>query len=65
MNKIEAPCPECGKKIRCTLDDIAKQRTVRCAGGHSVKLVDEGKGAAKVTKTLKDLEKAFKQFGRR
>jgi len=65
MDKIEVPCPECGEKVKCTLDDVAKQRTVRCAGGHSVKLVDEGRGAAKTSKALKDLDKALKNFGQR
>lgn len=65
MDKMEVPCPECGRKVKCTLDHIAKQRTVRCAGGHSVKLVDEGRGAAKANKAFKDLEKTLKDFGKR
>lgn len=64
MDNIDVPCPECGKKVKCTLADIAKQRTIRCASGHSVKLVDEGKGAAKASKALKDLEKTLKNFGK-
>lgn len=64
MEKIEVPCPECGKNVKCTLDDIAKQRTVRCASGHGVKLVDEGRGAAKTSKALKELEKTLKKFGK-
>lgn len=64
MDKIETDCPECGSKIRFTLADVAAQRTVRCGGGHAVKLNDEGGGARKADKSLKDLEKTLKGLGR-
>jgi predicted Zn finger-like uncharacterized protein len=64
VEKIEAECPECGSKIRFTLADLAAERSVRCGKGHSVKLKDEGGGARKVDKSLKDLDKAIKKLGR-
>jgi hypothetical protein len=64
MDKIDADCPECGKKLKVSVDDIARQRTVRCAGGHSVKLVDEGGGARKASKALSDLENRIKKLGK-
>ena len=62
--KIEVPCPECGSTIRTSMDDVARQRTVRCARGHSVKLVDNGGGARKFNRALDDLERTIKKFGR-
>lgn len=62
--KLETECPECGAKLRFELDDVARQRTVRCSRGHSVKLKDEGGGARKVSRALNDLEKALKRFGK-
>lgn len=62
-DKIETECPDCGSKVRFTLDDVAKQRSVRCARGHSVKLRDKGGGARKVSKALSDLERKLKRFG--
>lgn len=46
------------------MDDIARQRTVRCARGHSVKLVDNGGGARKFNRALDDLERTIKKFGK-
>ena len=63
-NKLETGCPECVGKVRFTLDDVAKQRTLRCSRGHSVKMQDEGGGARKASKALNDLDKALKKFGK-
>lgn len=63
-DKMEAECPDCGSKVPFTLDDVAKQRTVRCSRGHSVKMRDEGGGARKASKGLSDLDKALKKFGK-
>jgi len=62
--KMEADCPSCGSKVRFTLDDVAKERTVRCSRGHSVKMQDEGGGARGASKALGDLDKALKRFGK-
>jgi predicted nucleic acid-binding Zn ribbon protein len=64
-DKLEAECPDCGAKLRFTLDDVAKQRSVRCSSGHSVELQDEGGGARKAAKSLSDLDKTLKRFGKR
>lgn len=62
-DKMETECPDCGAKLRLTLEDLARQRTVRCSRGHNVKLKDEGGGARKASKALSDLEKSLKKFG--
>jgi hypothetical protein len=62
--KLETECPECGAKLRFGLDDVARQRTVRCSRGHSVKLKDQGGGAGKASKAMADFEKALKRFGK-
>lgn len=63
-DKMETECPDCGSRVRFTLDDVAKQRTVRCSRGHLVKLQDEGGGARKASKALSDLDMALKKFGK-
>jgi len=63
-DKLETECPECGAKLRFELEDVAKQRTVRCSRGHSVKLKDQGGGAQKASKAMADLEKTLKRFGK-
>lgn len=62
-DKIEAECPDCGGKVRFNLDDVAKQRTVRCSRGHGVNLRDEDGGARKASKSLSDLDKSLKRLG--
>lgn len=62
--KMETNCPDCGGGVIYTLDDVAKQRTVRCSGGHLVKLRDEGGGARKASKALSDLDMALRKFGK-
>lgn len=63
-NKMETTCPECRSRLRFTLDDVAKQRMVRCSRGHRVKMQDEAGGARKVSKALTDLDKAIKKLSR-
>lgn len=63
-DKVETNCPNCGGSVRFTLDDAAKHRTVRCSRGHLVKLQDEGGGARKASKALRDLDAALKNFGK-
>lgn len=63
-DKLETECPDCGAKLQFELEDVARQRTVRCSRGHSVKLKDEGGGARKASKALNDFEKAVKRFGK-
>ncbi len=63
-DKIEIECPDCGGRVRFTVDDLARQRTVRCSRGHLVKLEDEGGGARKASKALSELDMALKNFGK-
>lgn len=63
-DKIETECPECGSRVRFTIDDVAKRRTVRCSRGHLVKVQDEGGSARKASKALSDLDRALRNFGR-
>jgi hypothetical protein len=60
------PCPEdgCGATITCSLDDVTNGRTKTCRNGHAVKLVDQGGGARKVTKSLKDLDRSLAKLNR-
>ena len=61
--EFDIECPECQSKLRVSLEDVAKQRTVRCPQGHSIKLVDEGGGFRKAEKSLSDLDKAIRKLG--
>jgi transposase len=61
---MEMTCPDCGGKLRFSSEDVAKQRTVRCSGGHSVRLQNECGAARKASKAVKDLEKVLKWFGK-
>ena len=63
-DKLETECPECGGRVRMSLEDVAKQRTVRCSRGHLVKLQDEGGGARRASSALADLDKALKSLGK-
>lgn len=65
LDDLDIDCPECGGKVRFSLQDVARGRTVRCSRGHSVTLKDEGGGAAKADKSLKDLDKALKGLNRK
>ena len=61
---LDITCPDCGSPLRATLDDVARERTVRCGRGHSINLRDEGGGARSATKSLSDLERTLKRLGR-
>ncbi len=65
--KINIPgvkCPDCDAKLKATVEDLAKQRTVRCANGHAIALKDSGGGARTAQKSLGDLERTLKNFGK-
>lgn len=63
-DKFETECPDCGGRVRMSLEDVARQRTVRCSRGHTVKLHDEGGGARRASSALGDLDKALRRFGK-
>lgn len=64
LDDLDTDCPRCGGTVRYSLDDLARGRTKRCPRGHSVTLVDEGGGAAKANKALRDLDKSIGRLGR-
>ena len=57
-------CPTCDAKVKATVEDLAKQRTVRCPSGHAIALKDVGGGARQVNKAHDDLMKTLKNFGK-
>jgi DNA-directed RNA polymerase subunit RPC12/RpoP len=61
---LELDCPQCGRRVKATTADLAKQRTVACPSGHRLNLKDEGGGARKVQRSLDDLDKAIKKLGK-
>lgn len=61
---FDVECPECGTNMKVSLSEVARQATKRCRNGHSVKLVDDGGGARKVDRSLKNLERTLGSFGR-
>lgn len=62
MADFDVDCPECGAKVGVDLEDVAKQRTVRCRKGHTIKLEDSGGGAKKAQKSINDLNKAIRRL---
>jgi len=65
MASTTIKCPQCGGAVKFTLQDLARERTVRCAGGHDVHLKDDGGGGRKAQKALDDLQKAIRNFGKK
>lgn len=63
FDDLEEAC-DCGGTFRFSVDDVAKERTLRCSGGHDVTLKDDGGGAAKASRSLRDLDKALKGLNR-
>lgn len=61
---VDFPCPECGKTVKATVADVARQATKRCPNGHSIRLVDQGGGAKKTQRAMDDLTRAIKKFGK-
>lgn len=64
MSDITMECPKCGRSLKFDLEDVARERTVRCAGGHNVKLNDEGRGARRATDALDDLHKSIAKLNK-
>lgn len=64
FDDLSTDCPDCGSRVLYSLEDVAQDRTVRCARGHVVTLKDEGGGAAEADKALRDLDKTLKGLSR-
>lgn len=61
---FDIDCPECGAKVKVALQDVAKERTLRCRHGHSIAIKDEGHKGRQAQKAMDDLDQALKSFGR-
>lgn len=59
-DRLDGECPECGRTYRFTMQDVIKERTVRCAGGHSIKLKDDGHNARKAERELRKIDPKFR-----
>ena len=64
LDDLDATCPDCGSTVRFTLEDVARERTVRCSGGCSVELRDEGGGARDTKRALDDLDRSLEGLSR-
>lgn len=65
--KIDMKCPKCTYKLKITLNDIGS--TITCPNcSNSIYLQDDNKSVhtskRNIDKSLKELEKTFKKFGR-
>lgn len=60
---LELPCPECGSKIRVTLGDIQRGRTITCPSGHRVALQEQGGGIRQADQALDDLKRSIERLG--
>jgi hypothetical protein len=61
--RLSVPCPECGRTLNPTLEDVRMQRTIYCSGGHYVTLVDEGGGVGRIGRQLDDLTRTMRKAG--
>ncbi len=63
--KIDVPCPECGVKIRPTLGDIQRGRTVTCPRGHRVTLTESGNSIKQADRALDGFKRSIERMNRR
>lgn len=63
MFDLDEPC-DCGGTFKFSVDDVAKERTVRCSRNCGTTLqLEDGGGAADAAKAERDLDKALKGLG--
>lgn len=62
MFDFDIDCPNCGT-VMLGLDDVARERTVRCSRGCNVRLEDADGGASGAAKAERDLEASLKRLG--
>ncbi len=61
--RMNMSCPVCGSVLHATLDDVRRERTVRCPRGHEVRLVDKGNGAQRLDRELHKLDRTMRRAG--
>ncbi len=64
MADFDIDCPECNASVGVTVEDAAKERTVKCRNGHSIKLNDKGGAFRRAQRSHDDLLKKFKDLGK-
>lgn len=58
---LEFPCPECGRKVKTTVGDGRRNRSIRCAGGHLIEV--EGSSLDSATREVEQsLDKIMRRF---
>lgn len=67
--KINGNCPECNYKFVIELKQVEQQETIICRScKQGIKLIDKGgstkKGLRDMNKSMKELEKVLKGFGK-
>lgn len=67
--KIDFPCPSCQRKLKVTLQQVAKQQSVTCLScAETIQLQDKNRSASQsirnVNKSFRSLEKTLKKFGK-
>lgn len=63
MFDLDEPC-DCGGTFRFSVDDVAKERAIRCSRGCGTTLqLQDGGGAAGTAKAERDLDETLKNFG--
>ena len=63
-SEFTVECEECGASVKITMEDVSKEKIVKCRNGHKMQLIDSGKNAKKAIKSadkmFSDLDKMFK-----
>ncbi len=55
---LNFPCPRCGKQLSQTIGEARENRTIRCAGGHDVK-VDGSQLDSETRKAEQSMDRLF------
>lgn len=66
--KVTISCPACGRMASVTLGQIGRQEVYNCGCGQSIQLIDKDRKGKKamtdINRTMQNLEKTLKKFGR-
>ncbi len=58
---LEVPCPDCGRKVKTTVGDGRRNRSIRCPGGHLIEV--EGSSLDSATRKVEQsVDKVLRRF---
>ena len=60
--QVAVSCPKCDRSFQVMLDDIHRERVVRCPTGHEIQLKESGDGISSADRALDEFKRSIERM---